>query len=73
LNNYLKENGDLELSFEVDAPANLPKMSEDMKRSRDEVVRATRELGDLVSGPTENIRWMAWDVSFLLIIRDKKC
>lgn len=63
LDNYLKENGSPQPSFDVDGPANFPKMSEEMKKSREEVVRATKELGDLVAGPTENIRWMAWDVS----------
>ncbi|KUJ09465.1 S-adenosyl-L-methionine-dependent methyltransferase [Mollisia scopiformis] len=61
LDRFLKQSGSAQPSFDVDGPTNFPKMSDEMKSARDEVVRATRELGDLVAGPTENIRWMAWD------------
>ncbi|CZR63074.1 related to sterigmatocystin 7-O-methyltransferase precursor [Phialocephala subalpina] len=61
LDKYLKDNGSPQPSFDVDGPANFPKLDEDMKKAREEVVRATKELGDLVAGPTESIRWMAWD------------
>ena len=62
LDQYIKDCGLPQPSFEVDAPLNFPKLSEEAKKSREEVVRATKELGDLVAGPTDCVRWMAWDV-----------
>lgn len=64
LDRYIKESGAPEPSFDVDGPLNFPQLEEEVKRAREEVVRATKELGDLVTGPTESVRWMAWDVSF---------
>lgn len=64
LEKYLKESGSALPGFDVDSPANFPKLPEDMKKSREEIMRASRELGDLVTGPTESVRWMAWDVRF---------
>ncbi|KAH6705376.1 O-methyltransferase-domain-containing protein, partial [Leptodontidium sp. MPI-SDFR-AT-0119] len=61
LDRYMKENGLPTPSFEVDAPSNFPKLDGEIKKAREEVVRATKELGDLVTGPTESVRWMAWD------------
>lgn len=63
LEKYLKESGSAMPSFDVASPANFPKLPEDMKKAREEIVRASKELGDLVTGPTESVRWMAWDVS----------
>ena len=62
---YLRESGSEQPGFDVDSPANFPKLPADIKKAREEVVRATKELSALVTGPTESIRWMAWDVSFL--------
>jgi hypothetical protein len=62
LDRYLKESGAPSPSFDADGPANFPKLEGEIKRAREEVVRATKELGDLVTGPTEKLRWMAWDV-----------
>jgi hypothetical protein len=62
LDQYIKDCGLPQPSFEVDAPLNFPKLPEEIKKSREEVVRATKELGDLVAGPTDSVRWMAWDV-----------
>jgi hypothetical protein len=62
LDQYIKDCGLPQPSFEVDAPLNFPKLPEEVKKSREEVVRATKELGDLVAGPTDSVRWMAWDV-----------
>jgi hypothetical protein len=63
LDKYLKENGLPIPSFEADAPMDFPKLPAEMKKAREEVVRATKELGDLVTGPREGLRWMAWIVS----------
>lgn len=60
---YLKENGLPDPSFGVDAPGDFPKLSEEAQRSRLEIAHATKELGDLVRGPRENVRWGVW--SFL--------
>jgi hypothetical protein len=65
LDNYIKANGLPELSFDVDAPSSFPKVSGELQHSREEVMRATKELGELVAGPSESVRWMAWDVSSL--------
>lgn len=61
LDKYMKEKGLPAPSFEPDALLNFPKLDGEMKKAREEVVRATKELGDLVTGPTESVRWMAWD------------
>jgi hypothetical protein len=63
LEKYLKESGSSMPGFDVESPANFPKLPDEIKRAREEVVRASKELSDLVTGPTESIRWMAWDVS----------
>jgi hypothetical protein len=63
LDRHIKENHLPEPSFDVDAPLNFPKVSDELKKAREEVMGATKELGELVSGPTESVRWMAWDVS----------
>ena len=31
--------------------------------AREEIVRASKDLSDLVTGPSESVRWLAWDVS----------
>jgi hypothetical protein len=64
LEKYLKESGSALPSFDIDGPANFPALPDDIKRARDEVMRATKDLEYLVTGPTEKVRWMAWDVSF---------
>lgn len=63
LEKYLKESGSAMPSLDIDGPANFPPLPDDIKKARDEVMRATRQLEYLVTGPTEKIRWMAWDVS----------
>ena len=63
LEKYLKESGSSMPGFDVDSPANFPKLPEEIKKAREEIVRASKELGDLVTGPTESVRWMAWDAS----------
>ena len=64
LDSYLKHAGAPAPGFDVDSPLYFPKLPDEIKKAREEIVKATRELGDLVTGPTENLRWMAWDVSF---------
>lgn len=72
LERYLKESGSPMPSFDIDGPANFPALPDDIQRAREEVLRATKELEYLVTGPTEKVRWMAWDVSDLDIKHDRK-
>lgn len=65
LERYLKANDLPTPSFEPNAMKDFPRLPEHMQCVRAEVVRATRELSDLVVGPTEMLRWMSWDVSSL--------
>lgn len=62
---YLKENSIPAPSFEEDGLVDFPRLPEDIQKARLEVVRATVELKDLIVGPTESVRWLAWDVSLL--------
>ena len=63
IDDYLRNNGIPFPSFEPDGHADFPKLPEHIQRSRQEIMRATQELKDLVVGPTESMRWMGWDVS----------
>jgi hypothetical protein len=63
LETYMKANGLPIPSFEVDSPGDFPKLPEDIQKSRQEIVYATKELGNLVRGPREGIRWGTWSVS----------
>lgn len=62
LEKYIKESGSAAPSFDVDALLDFPKLPEDIKKARENVVKATKELGDLVTGPKESLRWMTWNV-----------
>ncbi len=67
LESYLRENNLPMPGFEVDAPGEFPKLPEDVARSRQEIIFATKELRDLVVGPREGLRWGVWGVSYLAI------
>lgn len=60
---YLRDNDIPGPSFEPDGHADLPRLPEHVQMSRQEIIRATQELKDLMVGPTESVRWMAWDAS----------
>ena len=64
LDRYIRESGAPAPSFDIDGPLDFPKLPDEIKAAREEVVRATKELGDLVTGPKEGVRWLAWGVSF---------
>lgn len=66
LDKFMKENGGPAPSFDVDGLLEFPKLPSDIKAAREAVVKATKELGDLVTGPRESVRWMAWDVGIHL-------
>ncbi|CAG8957889.1 hypothetical protein HYFRA_00000229 [Hymenoscyphus fraxineus] len=61
LEKYMRESGSAAPSFDVDAPLAFPNLPEEIKKARENVVRATKELGDLVTGPKESVRWMSWN------------
>lgn len=63
LDKYLKDNGLPDPGFTVDAPGDFPKLPDDIQRSRQEIVYATKELSALVRGPRESVRWGVWGVS----------
>lgn len=70
LDKYLKENGRSPIpSFDINATLDFPSLPEEIQKARQKVIECTRELGDLVVGPTEGIRWMAWDVSLSSIFQ----
>ncbi|KAI1779353.1 S-adenosyl-L-methionine-dependent methyltransferase [Hypoxylon cercidicola] len=58
---YFREKGLQTPSFDADTLSDFPKMPDDISTSRREIIHATRELQDLMVGPRESVRWMAWD------------
>lgn len=69
LESYMKEH-ELEMpGLGVDAPADFPKLPEDIQRSRMEIVHASSELERLVQGPKQTMRWMVWDFLDTLAIQ----
>ncbi|XXH05904.1 hypothetical protein Hte_012346 [Hypoxylon texense] len=58
---YFRTKGIPTPSFDVDMPGDFPKMPDEISYSRREIIHATRELQDLMVGPRESVRWMAWD------------
>ncbi|KAK4168692.1 S-adenosyl-L-methionine-dependent methyltransferase [Cladorrhinum sp. PSN259] len=58
---YMKENNLPLPSFEVDSPADFPKLPDEVSQSRKRIINATKELGLLAHGPRESVRWGIWD------------
>ena len=65
LETYMKSKNLPMPSFDVDAPADFPSLPEDVQKSRQEIIHATKELGLLAHGPRESVRWGIWEVSTL--------
>ncbi|KAJ5035134.1 uncharacterized protein L3040_008393 [Drepanopeziza brunnea f. sp. 'multigermtubi'] len=61
LDAYMQASGLPTPSFDVNGPLNFPRLNDEMQKAREEVIKAAKELGDLMTGPTETVRWMAWD------------
>ncbi|KAK4178876.1 S-adenosyl-L-methionine-dependent methyltransferase [Triangularia setosa] len=58
---YMKEH-DLPMpSFDADAPADFPKLPDEIAQSRKAIISATKELGLLAHGPRESVRWGIWE------------
>jgi hypothetical protein len=62
VDDYLTGFGLPALSFDVTGPPDFPGSSsnEEIKLARRAVINATKELHDLMVGPREHVRWMAW-------------
>jgi hypothetical protein len=60
---YFTEQGLALPDFDVDSTADFETLPKDIAHSRRAVIMATRELSILMTGPKENVRWLAWDVS----------
>lgn len=65
IDEFFKVEGKPDLSFNVDAPGDFPVPSSniEIQQARRAVVNATQELHDLMVGPRESVRWLAWSVS----------
>lgn len=59
---YMTENGLPIPGFDVNSPADFPKLPEEVRESRREIIYATKQLRDLAIGPREKIRWGVWEV-----------
>lgn len=72
---YFADNGLPNLSFDVNAPANFPVPSseKEIHAARRSVINATQELHDLMVGPRETVRWLAWNVCAELLILFRPC
>lgn len=65
LDQYFRSSGLPDLGFGVDSPGDLPKLPDDIQKSRLEISSATKELELLVRGPRETVRWSIWNVRLL--------
>jgi len=62
LNKFLSSKGLPEPSFAKDAPLNFPPAPEEIQIARRNLREASKELYDLVTGPSEHLRWLACNV-----------
>ncbi|KAK1758615.1 o-methyltransferase [Echria macrotheca] len=58
---YLRANNLPTPSFDVDSPAEFPKLPADILKSKLEIIIATKELNMLAHGPRESVRWGLWE------------
>ncbi|KAK4199612.1 S-adenosyl-L-methionine-dependent methyltransferase [Triangularia verruculosa] len=58
---YMKEHNLPMPSFDVDCPAEFPKLPDEIAQSRKTIISATKELGLLAHGPRESVRWGIWE------------
>ncbi|KAL6854019.1 S-adenosyl-L-methionine-dependent methyltransferase [Trichoderma novae-zelandiae] len=57
---YLESNGIIQPGISVDAPDDFPPLPDEIQKSREKIVLATRELTHLVRGPRESVRYDVW-------------
>ncbi|KAI9729538.1 MAG: hypothetical protein M1834_006734 [Cirrosporium novae-zelandiae] len=71
LNRYITSHNLPCPSFDVHAPADFPIVTDDpeIQKARSDLILATAELHDLVVGPTEQMRWLAWSHNNSLSLR----
>lgn len=62
---YFRENSIPTPTFEADGVSDYPALPDEVQKSRLAVVKAAADIKDLMVGPKESLRWMAWDVSLL--------
>ncbi|OAA46971.1 O-methyltransferase, family 2 [Metarhizium rileyi] len=60
LERYLKANNLPQPGFGTNAPGDFPNLPPEIQHSRQQIVYATHELGVLVRGPRESVRWGVW-------------
>lgn len=63
LDKFMRDNNLPNAGFDVNDAGDFPPLPADIQNSRQEIVYATRELGALVRGPREHVRWGVWSVS----------
>jgi hypothetical protein len=63
LQTYLKANGIAQPSLSVDGPDDFPLLPDEIQKSRQKIVFATKELTNIVRGPRESVRYDVWSVS----------
>lgn len=62
VNDFLVSNGK-KLSFEIDGEPSFPENApEEALEARRIVREATKELHDLMTGPSEHLRWLSYNV-----------
>ncbi|PKK44712.1 hypothetical protein CI102_11993 [Trichoderma harzianum] len=60
LQTYLKANGIAQPSLSVDGPDDFPLLPDEIQKSRQKIVFATKELTNIVRGPRESVRYDVW-------------
>jgi hypothetical protein len=58
---YMHQNGLQMPSHDVNSP-DFPQLSEEINKSRFEIIDATKKLREMTIGPRECVRWAVWDV-----------
>ncbi|KAK0749352.1 S-adenosyl-L-methionine-dependent methyltransferase [Schizothecium vesticola] len=66
---YLRANNLPLPSFDVDSPADYPKLPADIAKSRNAIIVATKELALLAHGPRESVRWAVWEFLDVLALQ----
>ncbi|TFB00934.1 O-methyltransferase gsfB [Trichoderma ghanense] len=57
---YLESNGIVQPNISVNAPDDFPPLPDEVQKSRQKILLASRELTDIVRGPRETVRYAVW-------------